>query len=749
MAEATVNDLRGQREAAPVVRAWRRIAPSLVPIFAVITALLMTIPLMVITESGGNILGGLGAARSAYTALVEGALGVAVDPVLSVEDVSLALSVVESQDIDRRELLIFSRQAEEVALVGRENIRRYGETLGRYSETLTDEEIDSLGGRVSDIAIIGEDRLRDLGPLLVALSDAPRADINLLAENAVTEGAVTPELRELGAGLTPVVTEYDDDQLYNALLLIDQFGTTRIPRIYEQLLILDRLELSANDDDAIVFEDIFGLATSTTTGIERVRNLIAAETQFTNANIDDIDRLANELRLVSSLYGDDILTDPSVSAALREELPIALENNLIVRRPGNRIFIHEGATGSSAVIYSGANTPDDASDDRPEVAYWRVGDLVAFFFPASLEAMLTRAIPFIIAGLAVTLGFKAGLFNIGAEGQLYIGATLGAWVGFAAPFTSLPAPLHLLLVLIAGIIGGALWGMIPGLLKAFTGAHEVINTIMLNFIAIGIVDWLIKSTDPVILADRAASTPRTPFLDTDAWLPVFRDLSTWMLVAAAIITVLVSAYLRREMIRRDVRALILPVLYGVLVLVVGVFFRWINVRDNLHLGFVLMLGAVWFVDWFLDRTTLGFELRTVGANPDAARYAGMNVKWNIVLAMTLSGAIAGFAGMTEIAGVQHNMQPDFFAGLGFDAIAVALLARNNPRNMIYAGLLWGGLLTGAGLMQVRADISIDLVRIIQALIIMFIAADAIIRALWAIPKTGEKTTTTFSKGWGA
>jgi ABC-type uncharacterized transport system permease subunit len=308
--------------------------------------------------------------------------------------------------------------------------------------------------------------------------------------------------------------------------------------------------------------------------------------------------------------------------------------------------------------------------------------------PLAIANTLVEATPYIFAGLAVALGFKCGLFNIGAEGQLAMGAMAAAVAG--AAFSGLPMLIHLPLALVAGLAGGALWGGIAGLLRAKTGAHEVITTIMLNYVAIRLTDYLIKGP----FKDPTASAPRTAFISPSAELPY---------------------------------------LFGA--------------DYRLHAGFLLALAVAVLIWWLLNKTTIGFEIRTVGANPDAAQYAGMSVTRNFLLAMALSGGLAGLAGAATVLGLEHNLKAAFSAGYGFDSIAIALLARSNPIGIIPAAIFWGALRNGAGLMQLESGISINLINIVQALVIVFVAADQIVRWLYRIRRRSSGQAI-FTRGWG-
>ena len=760
MAEGLFNNStppQGPAILAPVANLWRRISPSLVPILAVATALIITVPFMIFTGAEGNVGAGLRLAGTAYGALLEGSMGVSINPTLKQSDTDLALQLAQNwisaqeslgvespQPLTQRDLLRLSGRAEVLVSVGRENVRQYGEFLATFDALPDAEAFTLVAERIPAIREIGADRLREYAPLITAFDALPRGDVADIG----TEYALVAELDEdqraaIDTFSGGAIAEFDDFQVVDFLHLVNTYRIIGLSRILEQLTVMDTADIDPNSGTADTILEIFELGTDNTSGAARLAELAEVQAQIEAANISDIVSLSNQLRLTLRLYDAGLISNQTIQTALTEELSPSLDENFVIRRPNNRVLLNPGTTATSAIINN--------ANGNADVAYLSIAERVLLFFPANLESTLTRAIPFVIAGLAVALGFNAGLFNIGAEGQLYIGATLAAWVGFAPFFVDMNLPLvvHFTLVLIAGIIGGGLWGFIPGALKAYTGAHEVIVTIMLNFVAVRLVDWLIKSTDPIILLDTTASAPRTPYIAESASLPGFADLSVVWFVIAALLMAGFGLYNNRERIAQNIAFAVRPIVYGVLVLVLGLFLQWISVRDNLHIGLVIMVFSVWFVEWFLDRTTPGFELRTVGTNAAAAKYAGMSVKWNLILAMSMSGALVGFAGTIQISGVQQYMEPAFFAGLGFDAIAVALLARNNPRSMIPAGILWGALLTGAGLMQERANISNDLVKIIQALIIMFIAADAIIRYLWRVPEaTEEEKAATFSSSWG-
>jgi simple sugar transport system permease protein len=304
---------------------------------------------------------------------------------------------------------------------------------------------------------------------------------------------------------------------------------------------------------------------------------------------------------------------------------------------------------------------------------------------------LVQSVPYIFAGLAVALGFRGGLFNIGAEGQIGVGWLVAVVVGFS--LGSLPAVILLPLAIVVGAAAAGLWAAIAGLLKAKTGAHEVITTIMLNYVLYRLSEWLLCGP-----LEFGQGTCRTEDIAEAAYLPRFLDH---------------------------------PV--------------------TLHWGFVLALLAVAASSWFLFKTTWGFELRTVGANPNAARYGGMSVARNFVMAMFLSGCLAGLAGVSQGLGITHNIALGFQAGYGFDSIALALLGRSHPVGVLGASLLFGLLRSGAGRMQSVAGVPTEIVQIVQSLVIVFIAAPAIIRAIYRLREARreeEAEVTVFSRGWG-
>ncbi|SCL18732.1 nucleoside ABC transporter membrane protein [Micromonospora rhizosphaerae] len=307
-----------------------------------------------------------------------------------------------------------------------------------------------------------------------------------------------------------------------------------------------------------------------------------------------------------------------------------------------------------------------------------------------ISETLTYTAPLAFTGLSVALAFRGGLFNIGAQGQATIGAILSALVGFALP---LPSGLHLLVALIAGAVGGAIWGFIPGILKARTGAHEVINTIMLNYVAVYFLAWLI--------VQNGVQNPN-----------------------------------RADAISKPVESSSqLPRLLG----------------DNLrvHAGILLAVLVTWAVAWLLNRSTIGFELRAVGENPSAARTAGISVTRTYVLIMVISGLLAGLGGSNMVLGSTANaLTPLVIAQIGFDGIMVSLLGRVKPWGVLLAALLFGALQAGGNRMQSYSGISLELVTVLQALIVIFIAAPALVKAIFQLRAArAARLQTSLAKGW--
>lgn len=305
----------------------------------------------------------------------------------------------------------------------------------------------------------------------------------------------------------------------------------------------------------------------------------------------------------------------------------------------------------------------------------------------SLSETIVWATPYILAGLAVAIGFKGGLFNIGAEGQITAGALVSVWIGYSVTF--LPGFIHVSLAILMGCLAGAIWGAIPGYLKAKTGAHEVINTIMMNYIALYLSNYLLAG--PMKDPDPLNPVAQTPKIAISARLPqIFPPF-------------------------------------------------------RVHWGCILAVLVAIFIFWLLWKTTIGFEIRTVGLSPSAARYAGINISRNIILTMGISGFLAGMAGAIEVMGLNYYHMPGFNVGYGFDSIAIALLGKSHPIGVIPAAFLFGALRNGATRMQFLSQISVDVISVIQGLVLIFVAADEIIRWLYRIklptlnssPSTGE------------
>jgi simple sugar transport system permease protein len=315
------------------------------------------------------------------------------------------------------------------------------------------------------------------------------------------------------------------------------------------------------------------------------------------------------------------------------------------------------------------------------------GSVAAVFNPLSETAV--NATPLIFAGLSVALAFRAGLFNIGGTGQFIGGALVATWLGFGV---HLPLVIHAIVVLIGAFAGGAALGWIVGALKAWTGAHEVIVTIMLNYVMIYLLSWL--------LGTKAMQRPGrndliSPFIASNAQLPHIAGASL-----------------------------------------------------RINVSFLIALAAAAAVWWLLSRSTLGFEFRTVGANPRAARSAGMSVERTWIVVMLIAGGLAGLAASAVIQGTDYTLNFQSYGTYGIDAITVALLGRAKPLGTVLAALLFGALDAGGTAMQGVTQIPADIVSVIQALIVLFIAAPPLVRAMFRLREAraaGEGQV--LARGW--
>jgi simple sugar transport system permease protein len=306
---------------------------------------------------------------------------------------------------------------------------------------------------------------------------------------------------------------------------------------------------------------------------------------------------------------------------------------------------------------------------------------------APLINSLNFATPLIAAGLGIAVSFRSGVFNIGGQGQLLAGAALAGYVGFA---WNLPFPIHMIAAVIAGLIGGAIWGGIVGVLKARTGAHEVIVTIMLNYVAFYLLDYLLHTS---ALRAPGSQNPQSPEEKSSA-----------------------------------------------------IFFPLLGNGYAVNFGFILVIAATVFCWWLLSRSSLGFKLRAVGENPRAARVAGIRINRMFVYVMLISGLLVGLAGVYQVLGyTTSGFGTSIDAGIGFSAITVALLGRSRPLGVFAAGILFGVLQGGSYTMQAQQGVNVNIVPVIQSVIVLFLAAPPLVRAIFHLPSPTPRVRTPRAK----
>lgn len=362
-------------------------------------------------------------------------------------------------------------------------------------------------------------------------------------------------------------------------------------------------------------------------------------------------------------------------------------------RSWSGFFHHPGGTLSASwdAVYQSYRALLEGAVGNPReivsaIASGNLDEIRAAFRP--LSEMIVVTTPLIFAGLAVALGFQAGLFNIGAEGQITLGAIVAAFVGFS--MGGWPGPVIVIAIVLAGFVGGAIWGFIPGILKAKTGAHEVIVTIMLNYISYRLLDYV---------------------LSTNLFQRPDRD----------------------DPISKPVLAAFPRIFGGDL---------------RVHWGFILAIGVAVAVAFLLNRTTKGFEFRAVGLNPDAARAAGISPSRTYVVVMSLCGGLAGLVGANQLLSTGPSATPGFSSGFGFDAIALALLGRAKPSGVVAAAFMFGILRAGSRSMQAATQTPVDIVVVIQALVIVFVAAPAIVSGIFHIRTKASSAFELTAKEWG-